>query len=71
MSIKTDLATFILEMIKANEWTIQDAARELCIFAGRIRQISRGDFTHISTDYLIDVAEKLGAEVSVNIEARS
>lgn len=65
MLVKAQLVTKIGEIIKARQWTQQDAAKTLGMTQPKLSQMLRGQFRGISEAKMLDCLARLGRDVQI------
>ncbi|MBS0455235.1 MAG: XRE family transcriptional regulator [Proteobacteria bacterium] len=65
MQVKAQLATKIGEIIKAREWTQQEAAEVLGLTQPKLSKMLRGQFRGVSEAKMLDCLARLGRDVQI------
>lgn len=65
MQVKAQLATKIGEIIKARQWTQQQAAQVLGMTQPKLSNLLRGQFRGISETKMLECLAKLGRDVRI------
>jgi predicted XRE-type DNA-binding protein len=68
LTLRSDLMDKIEEIIKANDWTQAEAAKQCGVTQPRINDLVRGRISRFSVDALVNIAARLGRKVVVKLE---
>ena len=68
MQTKTELMRQIVAIIKKNEWTQVDAAKQCGVTQPRMNDMLRGRISRFSLDALVNIAAALGQRVHIELE---
>lgn len=69
MRARAELMQQITALIKASEWTQNDAARRCGVTQPRISDLLRGRVSRFSLDALVNIATAIGRQVHVELLA--
>jgi predicted XRE-type DNA-binding protein len=69
LRIKSELMLNLRKLIRANQWSIEQAANNLTTSKTVVEHLLSGQIDQFSIDQLVDLVSKAGLEVSVNIKA--
>lgn len=67
IEVRRDLVIAIRNKIEAKDWTHAEAAKKAEVGRTVVTAIMNGNIAKISTDRLIDIADRLGYAVSVEV----
>jgi predicted XRE-type DNA-binding protein len=68
LSLRSELMDQIESIIKENEWTQAEAAKQCGVTQPRINDLLRGRIARFSIDALVNIASALGRKVIVRLE---
>ncbi len=68
MQAKTELMRQIVAIVKKNNWTQVDAAKQCGITQPRMNDMLRGRISRFSLDALVNIAAALGQRVHIKLE---
>jgi predicted XRE-type DNA-binding protein len=69
LTARSDLMIQIAEIVKKNDWTQSEAAKQCRITQPRMNELLRGRIERFSLDALVNIATALGCRVRVKIQA--
>ncbi len=67
IEMRTNLVIAIRRVIEKKSWTHLEAAKRAQVGRTVITAVLNGNTTHVSTDRLIDIAQRLGLKISLNV----
>ena len=67
VAMRRDLVIAIKRSIEANGWTHAEAAKVASVGRTVITAVVNGNIGHVSTDRLIDIAQRVGLQIKLKV----